>query len=365
MSRSTWASGLLLALALPFALTTQAQSLAVSGVLQSPAMQVPNAAHAVFSSVVRAGERLVAVGERGLILLSDDNGQQWRQAHVPVSVGLTAVQFVDARHGWAVGHAGVVLASSDGGENWQVQLDGVRAAQLELSAAQDALASASDSDAAQARIDAAQRLVDDGADKPLLDLHFSDARHGMVVGAYGMALQTHDGGQSWQSMVGQIDNPMGLHLYALAQQGSDWYLAGEQGFLAHSADAGQHFEQLQSPYEGTLFTLVARDDGSLLLGGLKGNAFLIRDGGDSIDALAVPMPVSFSDGTRLADGRVLLANQAGAVFVLDDAGKRLQILQPAQGKPLAGLTQAADGSLVVAGFAGLSSLSLSAAKASE
>jgi photosystem II stability/assembly factor-like uncharacterized protein len=110
---------------------------------------------------------------------------------------------------------------------------------------------------------------------------------------------------------------------------------------------------------------VARDDGSLLLGGLKGNAFLIRDAGDSIEALAVPMPVSFSDGTRLADGRVLLANQAGAVFMLDDAGKRLQILLPAQGKPLAGLTQAADGSLVVAGFAGLSSLSLSAAKASE
>lgn len=365
MSRSTWACGLVLALAWPFSLVAQAQSLAVSGVLQSPAVRIPNAAHAVFSSVVRAGDRLVAVGERGLILLSDDNGQQWRQASVPVSVGLTAVQFVDARHGWAVGHSGVVLASSDGGENWQLQLDGVRAAQLELGAAQDALGSATDGDAAQARIDAAQRLVDDGADKPLLNLHFTDARNGLVIGAYGMALQTHDGGQSWQSMVGQIDNPMGLHLYAVAQQGSDWYLAGEQGYLARSDDAGQHFEQLQSPYEGTFFTLVARQDGSLLLGGLKGNAFLIRDAGDSIEPLAVPMPVSFSDGTRLTDGRVLLANQAGAVFVLNAADQRLQVLLPPQGRPLAGLTQAADGSLVAAGFSGLSQLSLSTAKVSE
>ncbi len=365
MSRSTWASGLFLALALPFSLTAQAQSLTVSGVLESPAMQVPNAARAVFSSVVRAGERLVAVGERGLVLLSDDNGQQWRQASVPVSVGLTAVDFVDAQHGWAVGHSGVVLASRDGGETWQLQLDGARAAQLELISAQDVLNAATDVDMAQARVDAAQRLVEDGADKPFLNLHFTDAQHGLVIGAYGMALKTRDGGQSWQSVVGQIDNPMGLHLYAVAQQGSDWYLAGEQGFLARSTDAGQHFEQLQSPYEGTFFALVPRKDGSLLLGGLKGNAFLIRDAGNSIEPLAVPMPVSFSDGTRLADGRVLLANQAGAVFALDAAGNRLQVLVPPQGKPLAGLTQAADGSLVAAGFTGLSQLSLSAAKVSE
>lgn len=365
MIRSTWAGGLLLALALPFSLTAQAQTLAVSGVLESPAMQVPNAARAVFTGVTRAGERLVAVGERGLILLSDDSGQQWRQASVPVSVGLTAVEFADAQHGWAVGHAGVVLASRDGGENWQLQLDGNRAAQLELESAQAALSAASDADAAQARVDAAARLVEEGADKPFLNLHFTDAQHGMVIGAYGMALRTADGGRSWQSVVDQIDNPMGLHLYAVAQQGSDWYLAGEQGFLALSTDAGQHFQQLNSPYEGTFFTLVARCDGSLLLGGLKGNAFVIHEAGNRVEPLAVPMPVSFSDGTRLADGRVLLANQAGALFALDATGARLQLLAPPQGKPLAALAQAADGSLVAAGFTGLSRLSLSAKKVSE
>lgn len=365
MIRSTWASGLFLALALPFSLSSQAQALTVGSALESPAMQVPNAARAVFTGVTRAGARLVAVGERGLILLSDDNGQQWRQARVPVSVGLTAVEFVDAQHGWAVGHAGVVLASRDGGENWELQLDGTRAAQLELQAAQAALANTADADLAEARVQTAERLVSDGADKPFLNLHFSDAEHGLVIGAYGMALQTRDGGRSWQSIVGQIDNPMGLHLYAVAQQGSDWYLAGEQGFLARSADAGHHFEQLESPYEGTFFTLVPRRDGSLLLGGLKGNAFLISAAGNSIEPLAVPMPVSFSDGVRMDDGRVLLANQAGAIFAVAAAGNQLQLLAPPQGKPLSALTQAADGSLIAAGFTGLSHLPLSAAKVSE
>ena len=86
-------------------------------------------------AITRAGARLVAVGERGSILLSDDSGVSWRQAKVPVSVTLTAVQFPNAKAGWAVGHLGVVLHSADGGETWAKQLDGREAASLVLEAA--------------------------------------------------------------------------------------------------------------------------------------------------------------------------------------------------------------------------------------
>lgn len=365
MIGSTQVSGLLLTLALPWVLSAQAQTLAVRDVLQSPAMQVPNAERAVFSDITRTDGRLVAVGERGLILYSDDNGQHWRQASVPVSVGLTAVTFVDADHGWAVGHAGVVLASNDGGASWTLQLDGIRAAELEVIAAQAEFNVAGHTDAAQARMEAAERLVDDGTDKPFLDVHFSDTRNGMVIGAYGMALQTHDGGRTWQSRMGQIDNPSALHLYAVVQQGQDWYLAGEQGFLAHSNDAGAHFHALPSPYQGSFFTMSPLPDGALLLGGLKGHAFVLRDAGTRIEPLADAMPVSFSDSADLSDGRTLLSNQAGALYSVTANGGRLQLLAPPQGKPLAALTQAADGSLVTAGLAGLSRLSLPVRQVSE
>uniref|UniRef100_UPI00036A9E88 WD40/YVTN/BNR-like repeat-containing protein n=1 Tax=Pseudomonas putida TaxID=303 RepID=UPI00036A9E88 len=129
-------------------------------VLAQPALQGPQALRAVLQDVARADARLVAVGERGVVLLSDDNGATWRQATaVPVSVSLTAVQFIDARNGWAVGHAGVVLHSQDGGEHWSVQLDGKRAAALEVQAAEAA--------ADERRLAAAQRLLADGADKPV------------------------------------------------------------------------------------------------------------------------------------------------------------------------------------------------------
>ena len=50
-------------------------------------------------AVATVGNRLVAAGERGIVLLSDDGGASWRQARVPVSVSLTALQFVDGRTG--------------------------------------------------------------------------------------------------------------------------------------------------------------------------------------------------------------------------------------------------------------------------
>ncbi|NWL77752.1 BNR domain-containing protein [Pseudomonas taiwanensis] len=362
MNRLRPVSGLLLALALSIATPCLADAKAVGDVLESPAMQVPNAERAVFTDLTRAGDRLVAVGERGLVLLSDDNGQHWRQAQVPVSVGLTAVQFVDASHGWAVGHAGVVLATTDGGENWALQLDGRRAAQLELDAARHELPAAADAEAAETRVQTAERLVEEGADKPLLALAFSDADHGLVVGAYGLALRTEDGGTTWRSVMGTIDNPMGLHLYAVARQGVAWFLAGEQGYLARSPD-GQQFQQLESPYAGTLFTLASRADGALLIGGLKGHAFLLAKDADSAEALPMMAPLSFSDAICLDDGRVLLANQAGGLFV-SASGALIPAARPL-GKPVSGLVQAADGSLVLAGFTGLLRLPQSAVSASE
>ncbi|CAM3595027.1 hypothetical protein CCOS865_04087 [Pseudomonas reidholzensis] len=362
MNRTRQLSGLLLALVLPIAPYCMAQSLVVGEVLQSPAAMVPNPQRAVYTAIARAGERLVAVGERGLILLSDDNGQQWRQAEVPVSVGLTAVQFANAECGWAVGHAGVVLATRDGGQHWTLQLDGRRAAQLELDAAQQDLADNPDSDAGQARVETAERVLAEPADKPFLALLVSDARQVLVVGAYGLAMRTDDAGVSWRSTMGQIDNPMGLHLYAAARQGTAWLLAGEQGYLARAAEGGR-FEQLPSPYAGTFFTLTRRADDAVVLGGLNGNAFVLAADAQTPEALPLLAPVSFTDATALSDGRVLMVNQGGGLFASSGKGFSA-VLEPLR-KPVSAVVQAVDGSLVFAGYTGLTRLSQPAVSASE
>ncbi|HDS1744341.1 MULTISPECIES: YCF48-related protein [Pseudomonas] len=326
-------------------------------VLSQPAVQGPQALRAVLQDVARAGTRLVSVGERGVVLLSDDNGKAWRQAKtVPVSVSLTAVQFVDERNGWAVGHAGVVLRSEDGGEHWTLQLDGKRAAALELQAAE--------ASADERRLAAAQRLLADGADKPLLALSFADAQHGLVVGAYGLAMITADGGRSWQSGMGLLPNRRGLHLYALARQGADVYVAGEQGLLLSSRDGGAHFEALQGPYDGSYFAASVLPNGRLLVGGLRGSLFASDDGGASFQALANPIPASLN-GIRVAGDHVLLANQAGMLLRSSLSDFAAHPLPVSDGLPLTAATTAADGAIVAVGMAGARRLAPSSSSSTK
>jgi len=311
-------------------------------VLGRPAVQTPQALHAVMQAITRAGDRLVAVGERGTVLLSDDNASHWRQVPVPVSSTLTAVQFID-RQGWAVGHAGVVLHSSDGGEHWALQLDGRQMAALELAAAQV--------DGDEHRLAAARQGVTDGADKPLLALSFSDAQHGLVVGAYGLAFSTADGGRSWSSLIGRLPNPQGLHLYAVAQAGAQVYVAGEQGLLLCSQDHGEHFEAVSTPYEGSYFSLVVQADGTVLLGGLRGKVLRSNNEGQSFSAVDNPLPVSIND-MRLIGTHLLLVNQAGGLLQASADRSHLTPVALPPGPPLTAVAQAADGALVGVGFAG-------------
>ncbi|HSH90193.1 MAG TPA: hypothetical protein VK996_09400, partial [Ramlibacter sp.] len=167
----------------------------VAPAIERAAIAVRSPGRAVLLAADKAGARLVAVGEHGVVALSDDQGITWRQARVvPTSVSLAAVRFADERSGWAVGHGGVILRTTDGGETWLRQADGRSLAQAALAA------SARSADDRQTK--AAQRLVDDGPDKPLMDIIAFNAQQALVVGAYGLAFETADGGKTWTSVMG-------------------------------------------------------------------------------------------------------------------------------------------------------------------
>jgi len=295
------------ALALAFG---AAHAVPVSDALERPALAVQRPQGTVLLGAALAASRIVAVGERGIVITSDDAAATWRQASVPVSVTLTAVRFADARHGFAVGHGGVVLATADGGASWTLVLDGRRIAQLALQAAQ----ASGNAD----RLKEAQRLVADGADKPLLDLAVIDERHAIVVGAYGLILATDDGGASWIPWMDRLDNPKGLHLYALRREGDSLLVAGEQGLALLSTDAGRSFRRLAVPYAGSFFTAEFTGPQDIVLGGLRGNVWHSTDAGTSWHQVPVPVPASITASARAADGALLLANQAGMVLALRD-----------------------------------------------
>ncbi|HDS1756078.1 YCF48-related protein [Pseudomonas sp. M5] len=320
---------------------------------EQPAISSVIATRSVMLSVAKAGKHLIAVGERGFIIISDDNGATWTQVSSPVSVTLVKVYFVDAKKGWVVGHAGVVLHSQDGGLSWTRQLDGVKEAQLELDAAQQQASVGEPTEQTQERLNQAQQLVDDGPDKPLLDVLFFNAQEGIVVGAYGLAFMTRDGGASWQSIRGQIDNPSGLHLYSLQQVGNDIFIAGEQGLLLRSRNGNGRFEALTSPYEGTAFGLQATADGSLILFGLRGNAFISPDRGESWRKLDSLQPISLTASVRRSDGALLLADESGRVLRYEEGSTKLANESVGQPSYVSGMVEAANGNLVLSTTRGM------------
>ena len=321
-------------------------------VLSQAALQTPKALAAATLAVARAGDRLVAVGERGTVLLSDDHGTSWRQAQVPVQATLTAVSFSDARNGWAAGHLGVILHSVDGGASWHKQLDGVQAAELVKQAAErsgDAGAMAQ-----------AQRLVEEGADKPFFDLEFIDAQRGFAVGAYNLMFATTDGGKSWTALGPRLPNAKNLHLYGVRARGRTLVIAGEQGLLLRSTDGGASFSTLTSPYKGSFFGLLQTRGGALVAYGLRGTAYRSTDEGLHWDKLDTGLPMAIGAGMALPDGGFVLVSQAGDALVGGANGPALRRIPAREAVPVSSVALAADGGLVLASLRGMRRVELPA-----
>lgn len=88
--------------------------------LELPAVQSGSATRALLLDVTARGDQsFAAVGQYGVIVVTQDDGETWEQAVVPASVALTGVSFPTPASGWAVGHDGLILHSGDGGKTWQ------------------------------------------------------------------------------------------------------------------------------------------------------------------------------------------------------------------------------------------------------
>ncbi|VVN86992.1 Ycf48-like protein [Pseudomonas fluorescens] len=326
-------------------------------VLDLPAKVSALAIHSPLSGTARAGERVIAVGQRGHILFSDDAGQHWQQAAVPVSADLNAVSFPSATQGWAVGGDGVILHSNDAGATWRKQLDGREIGAL-LVKHYSALASAEPANEQWSFLVAeGQRLVAQGADKPLLDVWFANDRLGYVVGVFNLILRTEDGGQSWTPFQDRTDNPQGFHLNAIASTGDALYIAGEQGLLLKWDEAQQRFAAVQTPYQGSFFGVLGKP-GEVLVYGLRGNVLRSIDGGFSWAAQDTGLQVSITAGLVDAQGNYRLFTQGGQRLVSQGAAAQMHWVRQAEPFPVTGVTRAADGALMAVGSRGARTLSI-------
>jgi len=281
-------------------------------VLKRPSMPTHLAAQRPLNAVVATTSRLIAVGTRGHIVYSDDNGANWTQAEVPVSSDLTAVYFSSDDSGWAVGHDGVILHTRDGGLTWKLQLDGNQAADLVRT--YYARKAAEGDEEIRSLLPEIERDFAGGADKPFLDVWFANDSDGFVVGAFNMIFRSRDGGESWTPWYERIDNPRRLHIYAIRGRGDRVYAVGELGLVTRLDAAAERFVAAASPYGGSFFGVLPIDDGALVFG-MRGNAFRIDDSAAQWQPLELGVVGGLTGATALADGRVVLVSTAGDVLL--------------------------------------------------
>lgn len=324
--------------------------------LDHPATAVTNLSKRPFQAVVLAGSRLVAVGSRGLIVVSNDGGRAWTQAKVPVQSDLLAVHFPTPTTGWAVGHDGVVLRSDDGGDSWVKQLDGRMAAE---SFRQFYQVRASTGDEAAKR---ALQLIDQNfkvpASLPYLDVWFESAANGYAVGSFGMLIATTDGGKTWVPWMDRINNEQNLNLNAVRSFGGDLLVVGERGQIYKLDRDKGRFIATATGYAGSFFGLAANAN-TMLAFGLRGVVYRSGDKGNTWQPVNMPSEATISSGVAQTDGAgFVLVNGAGQLLIGDRSGRRFSIYQPAQHMRLTGVVAMADRRVMLTGLTGIAAANL-------
>jgi photosystem II stability/assembly factor-like uncharacterized protein len=324
--------------------------------LDEPAIAAKAPDRVALIAIARAGDRLVSVGEHGVIIYSDDNGLTWRQASVPVTVTLTCVAFANAHEGWAAGHYGVILHTTDAGATWVMQLDGIQANQLTLAAANQSVAQTNDSDFSQHAVRRANFFVAAGPDKPFLSILVKDAQNIMIFGAYRMVMRTEDGGKTWQDWSLHIADPLSHNLYDITPAGTDLFIAGEIGLVYRSTDGGQNFTQTTPPSNATMLGAVAAGAKSLVVFGIAGQAYRSDDSGQSWVTLPFNTGANLTAGHVLGNGALLITGEDGMLYFSKNHGQSFQPLPEVEPMALYDFAQAANGDVVTVGNLGVAHL---------
>ena len=335
-----------------------------------PADKARLAPYSLTLDVIRAGQRFIAVGERGHVLLSSD-GRSWEQAEfVPVQATLTRVAFAGGRL-WAVGHDSTIIHSRDLGRTWSLQ------------------------------------HFEPDWEKPLLDVHFFDANRGVAVGAYGLFMRTDDAGRNWEVLdmadlvtseaidweeaalaisgdefddfddfdefddFDYMDDDdefydaerdfdrgcyefMECHLNAFLNLGNGrQMIAAERGYGFRSTDGGETWESFRFPYPGSMFGLLGIGDGSILAFGLRGHVQYSSDFGDSWEILDSGLSSTLKGGAIDPQGRPLMVGAGAARLRFDPVSRRFDLQEDRLGGAFAGVTFDDEGLMIRAGDGGM------------
>lgn len=273
-----------------------------------------------FNALVRSSVGLVAGGELGTLVYSQDQGRSWQRAQVSAErqALITQVRFDESgRLGLAVGHEGWILRSDDGGQSWT------------------------------------ELHFDETHGEPLMSIAALPSGRWLAVGAFGRMLGSSDQGRSWQRI--EVEGVEDQHLNRIvgSEDGRRWLVVGERGLLLSSEDQGASWRLLPPFYNGSFYNAAALPGGEWLVYGMRGNAFRSSDEGRAWHKAELPAPASFFDHVQEGDGQLVLVGQGGLIAISSDGGQRFSLQRTGSRATLTGIVPDAEDGAWLASDAGL------------
>lgn len=269
------------------------------------------------NNMTRLDDTLIAVGERGTIIFSEDKGQTWQVRHEQAKkpVTLTAIAAYGKANILAVGHDNLILRSTDRGRNWTTT------------------------------------MYDGALGEPLLGLWSQNGQQVYAFGSFGKFYVSDDAGEHWAEQSLPIN---GEHLNSMdgAPDGRR-ILVGEMGLVLRSLDGGESWEQVEPFYEGSLFGVSQLSGSHWVAYGMRGHVFASHDDGVTWEQVELGHRLPLYGHAHTNDGGVLIVGSGGAYAWLDEFGDLTQTGFVKGQDTLTSAVMLRDGRLIVAGQHGL------------
>lgn len=197
----------------------------------------------IFGAAYLGGETYLAAGNYGKMLITIDNGKNWKDQNSTVVEHLQDVSAWDKDRAVAVGNAGVVIITEDGGKTW-------------------------------ASVDAP---LSDVANK-LLKVHTYPGGEALAVGEMGMIMRSMDYGKTWKRLREETDIFMND---VVKVDANTIYATAEFGQMYKSVDNGATWEEILTDSPNSFTAIDARNPQEIVTVGLAGVVVGTQDGGET------------------------------------------------------------------------------------
>ena len=181
-----------------------------------------------------------------------------------------------------------------------------------------------------------------------LDVAFTDANHGFLVGSNRMIQETDDGGRSWSERSLDLPDEENFRLISIDFKGQEGWIAGQPGLLMHSTDGGQNWTRLflDTKLPGEPYLITALSSTAAERATNVGAVYETHDGGGSWEARVTDAAGAVRDLRRSEDGSYVSVSSLGNFYATWEPGDAVwQVHQRVSSQRLQSIGYRPDGNL--------------------